>query len=824
MSPSLDTSRFPDVAVQLSQREALDQHEYLTYQSSSSAQATQPSVDIRKQSKSEDTSPRAAIYKLDYSSNSEQTSTHANSNTQDWDPDGEQVSTYDPSVSSNWSPARATEHYSTIPDSQPIRHSPGRTEISINSSLSGQPLRHVGTSNGTSESHSRDIDQFDSSNGIESYQGRSSRGFKPWVIDDPSTQSQSAESTPQSGSTENHVLSQSNGNHLKSPVQVPGSFEASSRWTATPQRPRERIVIPQTQECVNNEIVQSIEQDPTSLNPKISPSIKPLSAGMENRQATTNTPPENGMSDQQHARPATSENLAEKVQRKLREASEQTEAKISAERERFSQYRSQRPTPSEISTFKHTDLEITTSRFNLSRSPRNVQSPSLIRTALSPKGPLSPPILRSPVEVRISTPSAVQSPLSVGSPAVIPERLPHKSQEAPSHLNVETSGLANDIQVSIQQIRSLNQQSQASEGPSSSQTTGEYQTMLVDICNTGPMEFIVPLSMPPRTQKQYIETYRFYRDHMSLFLTKRPDKQLVQHLNTLLDRVGKVTTHMDLDGGGPSSQDEVSIPEEASYAESCSEKFKLLGLILEATRDDGISIAIFATEGQLLDFLETYLRAKKYGYSRLDVAKKASPEDQISRSHVYLSPSRSGEVFIRPVPSSLVIAFDETFDINDPYVKSARNPVAENGHLSPVIHFVVFAALEHINFCLPTTLDPIDRLRRLVWCMLWAEKAVGQLGTPGFDFSDFSPTTYAQQIRDFLRAGSHPSDWHLPPIPPLENIPIMDSDSSLSEAMSDISDEYKPDGPLRYWPNPVPPKVEKKPTILSVKRPYVSLH
>ena len=522
------------------------------------------------------------------------------------------------------------------------------------------------------------------------------------------------------------------------------------------------------------------------------------------------------------------ESHIDKMRRKLQEARATSDAKLAAQKAERMQS-SISPTPPSPS-LKRTEFEIKMKPAIAAQSLRGPKSPSLARIAVTPTGPLSPTALGSPLGIQIT------SPRSTRSPSKIPEREPYQPQEESSFLGVDPTEMAKDLpapmmasQLASQSASNTSVRSgaQIADDITSTKSDSLLQTTSLNLQNLEPLEFVMPLSMPPRTQKQYIDTYRFFQRKISLFVEGQDVSQdIVEDLNIMLDRVAKVTTHMDLDGGGPGNQDEVDVVGEAGYAMSVSEKFRFLGYVLKLARDLDMHIGIVARPGQLCDFIETTLKAQRVNYFRpLDQeACKAILREFGSRLSVSLLASGMEEPAHKHLSrrADLLIAFDETFDTENPEVRALRDSVPSQDRLVPVIRLVVYATLEHINLCLPMTLEPNDRLRKLLYYMVHAEIAVGQLAPENLHQSPFDPSRCAEQLVEFALAGATSGTWTLPSIPPIEDLPVMDSDSSLSDTKSDISDTHKPEGKVRYWPNPVIPKTSPSRRILGEKRPFVS--
>ena len=801
VSPSVDTSKFPGVSVQIPPDD-VDREAYSTYQSSHqtlsiphaslSSLQTQSTVFNRLSSPSDQ--GHSDQGQSDHTWFPDHQSQHSLSTREDRYQSEEQASTGERNTTFSSSPARTSDLYATIPDSQSLPRSPKIAPSSKNITL-------------PAEQGSQPLKPTDAGQTVKSVSLELAQQLGPirrFVQAPEANEKRVHPRHPHSAL--NHILNPtdeaplyhrpSGPSGLSQQAQIPNSVpdhtvKASQNFT----QPADHIVIPQTQDPTQSEIFHSLE----SVNNKLVSNIHTSSQSKTMETGTgQETTPIHGASDttsaheQTNRHPQGSGSLSDRINRRLAEARAKTTAQLAADKER----RMQATLAKSIGPATSKPIE-----------PIEVNA----APSTDHHGLISPSGLRSPLDVRISTPSNAQSPQSIRSTSQIPEKLPYYSQEEQSYLGVEPSGIAQDVPVPLQFSRS-------SDGGGSSQTVSSLPATSLDIYNLGPMEYIVPLAMPPRTQNQYIETYRFYHRRIQKFLgEKDPDKPLLEDLNLLLERVGKVTTHMDLDGGGPASQEEVDVEEEALYAESCSEKFRFLGLLLERLRADSMNIAIFARKGQLLDFIETFLKAKKVNYFRHDTSTKSEGERTIGDLHVSLFESRPQSLTPTPWHAQLVIAFDETFDASDIQVSTIRASPDSN-RFSPIIRLVVYGSLEHITLCLPITLDPLDRLRRLIFCMIHTEKVVGHLISEA-NGPSFEVSSSADAIVAFLNNDCSPYSWEVAKMPTLESIP-MDSDSSLSDAVSDISDEYKPDGPVRYWPNPVLPKLKPAAVRAGVKRPY----
>ena len=429
-----------------------------------------------------------------------------------------------------------------------------------------------------------------------------------------------------------------------------------------------------------------------------------------------------------------------------------------------------------------------------------------------------PSVMREDLHLRAQSPITVKPLRSTASPSVIPAKAPYQVQEEPERLEIQPSTILKEISLPAHNSPSaphtpttpskLSMHKEAS--PVQSQTT------TLTVKNLGPGEYIVTLPMQPRILSQYVDTVEYYPQAIGKNMTAETiGEDVVEKLNTLLCRLGNVATHIGLEGGGPTSQEVVKPEEEALYAELSSEKFRFLGHLLALTRESQIHIAVVAKPGDLFDIIEVFLKGKSVPYLRQDQKRSGGGSYGLQTVSIIAS---GGAISLPPV--HLIIAFDESFNANDAHIAKMRQPNASGNELIPVVRLVVYSSVEHLDLCLARSLEPVDRIRKLIFCVWHTQRSVGQL-------EPHEPSTIecAQEVFEFFKGGFKTSAWTLPNIRPIENLPIMDSDSSLSDAISDISNICKPEGPPKYYPNTVGPRVTdpNNPGALPRgRRPFVS--
>lgn len=290
------------------------------------------------------------------------------------------------------------------------------------------------------------------------------------------------------------------------------------------------------------------------------------------------------------------------------------------------------------------------------------------------------------------------------------------------------------------------------------------------------MEFVVPLSMNPRVRDQYISTINYFQRDIEKFMKDRaPSSELVGKIQVMLDRVKQVTTHIDLDGGGGITEGQEAAEDEAVWAETCSAKFLFLRHFLDALRYFEVHIAIVARSGQLHDIIETFLKGTHTKYSRPETVSRSEPNVSKGRLEVTLIASGEDGASSLPKTANLVIAFDGSFNAHDVQVGILRGHLLNVGQLAPVIHLLVYKSAEHIERCLPESMNPVERLRRIVSCMTQTRHEVGQLL-----HDEANTAAVAEEAAAFLELGGLERDWTFPSIRPIDNIETIEFQDLVS--------------------------------------------
>ncbi|KAJ9604723.1 hypothetical protein H2200_010837 [Cladophialophora chaetospira] len=243
----------------------------------------------------------------------------------------------------------------------------------------------------------------------------------------------------------------------------------------------------------------------------------------------------------------------------------------------------------------------------------------------------------------------------------------------------------------------------------------------------GPNEYVLALPCEGKVQSTYADIIKAKEKHIKKFLSRHesigsgngsPNRTHERNeMSDMIQRLHDTVTHMDL-GLPASTQYSINSQEDAAYANYAGTKFMFLGLLVEFLHLVGVSIVIMAQEGQIQDLIEQYLRMKpNVVVKRQDrMARSKSPaSDRVSRDFQVelVSTWSTHQVDVRSKPA-LMIAFDASFDAQDPQVARIRARFDRGTRLMPVLHLLTTNSSEHVDRCIPKSLPSPLRLKALV--------------------------------------------------------------------------------------------------------------
>ncbi|KAI9789526.1 MAG: hypothetical protein M1835_001608 [Candelina submexicana] len=391
---------------------------------------------------------------------------------------------------------------------------------------------------------------------------------------------------------------------------------------------------------------------------------------------------------------------------------------------------------------------------------------------------------------------ATGSARSTRSPSAFTEQAPRHEPERSESSSVVS---ANSIHLESQTLRDaqlplrISQDSYLPDKPShltlhkeTSQVASSVTALGVP--RLGKMEFIVPLPINGRVRDQYLQTVFNYRDAIEAFTgSEDHDPELVKQVSEMVERVNKVTTHTDLDNPGTLTQQGAALEDEAKWAENNSAKFLFLRHLLDATRSQDKHIAVLANPGQILDIIETFLKANRIIYARPDKLTRSDTTARGPMNVTLLPTGEAGASFIVN-NASLLVAFDSSFSAEERHVQALRAHIVNVGQLSPVVSLVVTNSGEHVDRCLSASLEGPQRLRMLVSCIAQTRHEIGEL-----PLGALSPDVAATEVAAYIALETPLEEyWRVPPIGEITGVTIFSEshpiDSSTQSAIRDSMD------------------------------------
>ena len=316
----------------------------------------------------------------------------------------------------------------------------------------------------------------------------------------------------------------------------------------------------------------------------------------------------------------------------------------------------------------------------------------------------------------------------------------------------------------------------ASPSPRHSSESGST-TKGLQILPLGEEEYAVPLPLNSITRDIYDGEITNFRRQQKAFLNSEGlDSNLIDEIDTMLDRLKAICDHQDLVRSDPSTQEMDPWDVQAAWAENISTKCIFLSSILAPIRQFNMHVAVVARPGRMIEILAALLRRDRINVKRL-IPTGVQPEPIVDCSlFVTLLPSDFYKHNIEIEPASLVIAFDSTFE-KDRYPARLRESPKHPGSLAPLIRPTIIRSIEHFELCFDKRMGAIDRRAALVSCVLQSRHEVGIL-PPGY----YGPPDAARSIGFYTLDAPADRSWSLQGMPDLDGL----------EFELDTSDEAQP--------------------------------
>lgn len=320
----------------------------------------------------------------------------------------------------------------------------------------------------------------------------------------------------------------------------------------------------------------------------------------------------------------------------------------------------------------------------------------------------------------------------------------------------------------------------------------------------GPSEFAIPLPMDSRVKDSYEGVLkrdaRSIRDFMSGFepssklpeaevskvssdsefwkLTSERHQRLAYKMNEVIEELGNITTHPDINMIEDIRYSQSDLEHEASWGEYSSSKFLLLGYLLRLASDRDLHFVIMVHTPKLLEILERFLLGKGLTYTRPRHEMGPGTDSELSMAKGSLSfgiqTAGNDGVAQTYKPPSMIIALDRAFNAQTPSVEHMRTTYAWNGNLLPVIRLLISNSSEHIERCLPDV-SSLQRLRLLIHHTTLLLDAVGDLQDDALNVQED-----VEEILACLSSDNFNAHWSLPLIEPLPIVGPDELDSIMA--------------------------------------------
>lgn len=260
-------------------------------------------------------------------------------------------------------------------------------------------------------------------------------------------------------------------------------------------------------------------------------------------------------------------------------------------------------------------------------------------------------------------------------------------------------------------------------------------------------------------------------------------------MNEMLEKLGHVATHPDLNMIDDIRRSQSDLQQEASWGEYSSAKFLFLGYLVQIASALDLHIIIVVEGPKSLEIVERFLLGKGVRHTRPRSEMGPGTEFEVSMVTESLSfgiqTAQHDRVVQTYKPPSVIIALDRSFDTKAPAIEHIRTRHARNGNLLPVVRLLVSNTSEHIERCLPEV-SPLHRLRLLIVHTTRLLDVVGDLQDDALNVHED-----VEELLSCLLSDNFHATWSLPPIEPLE----IDDEDEWNAVVMQSQDMSKPGHP-----------------------------
>jgi hypothetical protein len=290
----------------------------------------------------------------------------------------------------------------------------------------------------------------------------------------------------------------------------------------------------------------------------------------------------------------------------------------------------------------------------------------------------------------------------------------------------------------------------------------------------------VPIALMGHQRDSYPLMIQQHKDVIERFLaTSHPTDELIVEIETLLERLRRITVHPDLDNTEVYTQYDVPVTTHANWAIACSSKFLFLKHLIDELREKPVSIAIVCRSGPLSQIVEDFLRGFEVDTGR------QTEKSSGALSFKILSPN--DDISSESLAADAIICLDNSAEAGGPALK-----LLQDSSSLIMMALVVPGTIEHVERCISPGLTQQQKLRALVHGIFDLRYESGKL-----EHGQLPSVETAKVLASFI-GNKAAEEWSIPALSMLENLDSQtESDIQLPQSSAAVQGgEKRPFGTL----------------------------
>ncbi|ESZ93081.1 hypothetical protein SBOR_6511 [Sclerotinia borealis F-4128] len=319
---------------------------------------------------------------------------------------------------------------------------------------------------------------------------------------------------------------------------------------------------------------------------------------------------------------------------------------------------------------------------------------------------------------------------------------------------------------------------------SSVEESADTNPDILTVRKLGRNEFIIPLPMMTQVRDVYDTTIKNKKNDIMSFVGGSIALDS-ESMDMMLEELKLICDHQDLIVEESSTQN-LDDSAQARYAVTISTKFLFIQQFLSSLRVTKVHVVILARDA-ILPILEALFRSQNFYYNRPDMPGNMSEnlgKSEEDMMQITLLPTWIDVRDCIVAPASVVVAFDSSFSASqgeDEHYQALPFDPRNPDKRAPLLWLVITNSVEHVELCIPTTLESSERKDRLVQYVARTRKVVGLLDTSIYP----DPEVAARGAAEYVLDDSLESEWSLLPMPNIDvSLPNHGANNRLSNSLT----------------------------------------